>query len=397
MGMTSVLFAFVAICIGLMSTYFIYDRLSISTTSGRFFTIDGLRGYLAFFVFLHHSCIWYYYLGSGVWANPPNRVFVHFGQIGVSLFFMITGFLFFSKMLDSRKSGVDWLRLYSSRFLRLTPLYVFSMSLLFLVVFVVTRHEPVRPAGEVIVSILKWLAFTIRYGSSDINGMVSTNLINASVAWSLPYEWTFYIALPLVFAAIGGRTPLKYLLFSVLCMYAFGHMYFVNGFYWLFVGGMIAAVVVRLEAFKVFSASRFSSCIILFLLAFIVVRFSAVYDSPVAKTLLVIVFCLIAGGNSIFGLLESKVSRAMGEMAYSIYLLHGILLFVVFKFVIGFSVMKQVDVLQYWCIILVLTPVLIFLCGLTFSLVERPSMRVVNSLVGWIRGRKLAYVNKSSL
>lgn len=128
MGMTSVLFAFVAICIGLMSTYFIYDRLSISTTSGRFFTIDGLRGYLAFFVFLHHSCIWYYYLGSGVWANPPNRVFVHFGQIGVSLFFMITGFLFFSKMLDSRKSGVDWLRLYSSRFLRLTPLYVFSMS-----------------------------------------------------------------------------------------------------------------------------------------------------------------------------------------------------------------------------------------------------------------------------
>lgn len=65
------------------------------------------------------------------------------------------------------------------------------MGLLFLVVFIVTRDKPQVELSEIIFSISKWLFFTIRYGSPDINGLANTNLINASVAWSLPYEWTF--------------------------------------------------------------------------------------------------------------------------------------------------------------------------------------------------------------
>ncbi|MFC6337438.1 acyltransferase family protein [Pseudomonas karstica] len=80
--------------VALLSTHLIVNKLITPSSQGRFVTIDGLRGYLAFFVFLHHSCIWYYYLQSGVWALPPSRLFVHFGQMGVALFFMITGFLF---------------------------------------------------------------------------------------------------------------------------------------------------------------------------------------------------------------------------------------------------------------------------------------------------------------
>ncbi|WP_081602875.1 acyltransferase family protein [Pseudomonas poae] len=392
MEIIGVLFAFLAMLIALLSTYFISSRLSVSDNAHRFITIDGLRGYLAFFVFLHHSCIWFFYLKTGSWTNPPIRVFVNFGQVGVSLFFMITGFLFFSKLLDSRNSGVDWLRLYVSRFLRLVPLYFFSMGLLFLVVFIITRNNPPAELSEIILSISKWLFFTIQYGSPDINGLANTNLINASVAWSLPYEWTFYFALPLIFLAIGGKSSIKYLLLSALCMYGFGSLYFVNGLYWLFVGGMFAAIVVRLELFKAFSKSKRSSIIILLLLILVFIGFPSVYESSLAKMLLVAAFCLIAGGNSVFGLFKSKVSRTMGELAYSMYLLHGILLYVMFKLVFESTIISQISALKYCFFILALTPILVFICGLTFSLIERPTMKKVAVITDWLRGEKSTQV-----
>ncbi|MFZ1556937.1 MAG: hypothetical protein WAT38_12200, partial [Nitrospira sp.] len=42
-----------------------------ATSAARYSCIDGLRGYLAFAVFLSHSSIWYFYLRSGTWDVPP--------------------------------------------------------------------------------------------------------------------------------------------------------------------------------------------------------------------------------------------------------------------------------------------------------------------------------------
>jgi peptidoglycan/LPS O-acetylase OafA/YrhL len=61
----------------------------------RYASLDGLRGYCAFFVFLHHASIWYSYLHTNSWAAPPSHFYNHLGQSGVAIFFMITGFLFF--------------------------------------------------------------------------------------------------------------------------------------------------------------------------------------------------------------------------------------------------------------------------------------------------------------
>ncbi|EJM77236.1 acyltransferase family protein [Pseudomonas sp. GM55] len=380
--------AIVAVAFALLSTLAISSQLPPPSSHGRFLTIDGLRGYLAFFVFLHHSCIWYYYLQTGAWVAPPLRLFVHFGQVGVSLFFMITGFLFFSKIMDDRGRGVDWLRLYVSRFLRLTPLYFFSMILLFSIVGWVTKENQTDSFSELIGACLKWLGFTIYFGVPDINGFPGTYVVNAGVTWTLPYEWTFYMALPLIALAIGVWPPVKYLLLSVLSMYAFGYLYLAGSFYWLFLGGMVAAILVRFESFRAVAVSRWATLIVLVLAVYVVTMYPSVYDYVQAKFLLVIVFCFIAGGNSIFGVLNSKVSRVMGEMAYSIYLLHGLVLFVAFRLVIGASLGKALSPSQYWGVIVTLTPVLILICGLTFRFIERPAMKMTGPLTDWIRAKK---------
>ncbi|SDU99382.1 Peptidoglycan/LPS O-acetylase OafA/YrhL, contains acyltransferase and SGNH-hydrolase domains [Pseudomonas mucidolens] len=373
--------------IALLSTNLIVNKLVAPSAHGRFVTIDGLRGYLAFFVFLHHSCIWYYYLQSGVWALPPSRLFVHFGQIGVALFFMITGFLFFNKLLESRGRKVDWLRLYISRFLRLTPLYLFSMALLFLIVWVLTRDGLVQPIDEILIGGLKWIGFRV-VGAPDLNGLLGTRYISAGVTWTLPYEWFFYLFLPVIALAIGLRPPFRYLFLAVLAVYVFEVYGYRYDFGWLFLGGMGAAFLVRYDRFNAFAVSRLATCIIVGVIVFVVTRYPTIYVGFEPKLLLMIVFCLIAGGNSIFGLLKLKVSRAMGEMAYSIYLLHGILLFVIFKFVLGSVSASQLTFLQYWGVIVLATPVLIFVCALTFRFIERPAMRSVDTLTGLIRAKK---------
>jgi tRNA A-37 threonylcarbamoyl transferase component Bud32 len=77
--------------------------------------IDGLRGYLAFGVFVHHSIITWIFLRTGVIDFPPSNFYSMLGQGSVALFFMITGFLFWSRLLAQGRNH-DWLAFGVSRF-----------------------------------------------------------------------------------------------------------------------------------------------------------------------------------------------------------------------------------------------------------------------------------------
>lgn len=39
----------------------------IQTPKERISTLDGLRGFLVIAVFVHHSCIWFFYIKTGKW------------------------------------------------------------------------------------------------------------------------------------------------------------------------------------------------------------------------------------------------------------------------------------------------------------------------------------------
>src|SRR4051812_45213259 len=115
MDPVSFLPALVALIIALLSTKLISYLFKFEPEPVKHLSIDGLRGYLAFFVFLHHSAIWYFYLRASVWTLPPSHLYTHFGHSGVALFFMITGFLFFLKLIEARTKPIDWIKLYVAR------------------------------------------------------------------------------------------------------------------------------------------------------------------------------------------------------------------------------------------------------------------------------------------
>ena len=103
--------------------------------SSRFESLDGLRGFLAISVFFHHFAVTYHWKIHGIWTKPPPEIYyLNYGKVGVAIFFMITGFLFISKISKSNEK-IDWPKLYESRFFRIVPLYLFALALISLIVF----------------------------------------------------------------------------------------------------------------------------------------------------------------------------------------------------------------------------------------------------------------------
>jgi peptidoglycan/LPS O-acetylase OafA/YrhL len=375
----------VALLVVMMTMSALVRMFGAPAIQGRFASIDGLRGYLAFFVYLHHSSIWYFYIHTGLWKKPPSNLYVHFGQDSVILFFMITGFLFFSKLLNGKEKPLDWNNIFISRLLRLTPLYFFVIFLLLIVITFVSHLSLNEPIEKIIIEITRWISFSIP-GAPDINGIKNTWLILAGVVWTLPYEWFFYISLPILARLMNVKVSNMYIVFSFVGSGIILRLWHPDYLRLLpFMTGMITAVLVKSDLFKRIALKKSSSFIILSCICVVVMFYSEAYGI-IPIILLSISFALIAGGNSIYGLLLSPVSRALGEITYSIYLLHGITLFIIFTFILGINNAKVLSPIHYWLLVICISPIIILFSFCTFRIIERPALRSTKKITVWLQG-----------
>ncbi|MBN9383516.1 MAG: acyltransferase [Chitinophagaceae bacterium] len=361
--------------------------LGIKPAEGRFASIDGLRGYMAFFVFLHHSCIWYLAMHGYGWRPPPSNLYSQFGSTSVAVFFMITSFLFFSRLLQARKGDMDWLKLYVSRGFRIMPLYLFALLIVLIIVAILSHFTLHEPTGKVIVEIFQWLAFI----KADINGISPTWLIIAGVIWSLPYEWLFYFALPLLGLLLSMRISFLVWVFAMAGFFFF--FYVILTFYTSggilnhllpFLSGIAAAFLVKIPQVRALASGPAASvCIALCLIAG--VGWFKSLDEVAPFLLVSVSFVGIACGNSLFGILTHSLSRTLGQISYSIYLLHGIVLFVTFNWILGFQRAAQFSPLLHWGIIAVCAVGVVTICSLTYYFIERPGMDAASAATKKLR------------
>jgi peptidoglycan/LPS O-acetylase OafA/YrhL len=362
------------VLLALATMYLIGKTIRLHSPKGHYASIDGLRGYLAFFVFLHHSAIWYFFLRFHQWGSPPSRIYSHFGPTSVALFFMITGFLFFSKLLNARSGTMDWLKLYVSRVFRILPLYLVAMLALFTIVAILSGFMLHEPVFYLVAQLFQWLSFM----EPDVNGINATRLILAGVVWSLAFEWLFYFSLAILgYSLFKIKTPVNvliftgiFLLFFIIVIYQF-YPYLALQRMSPFLGGIAAAFLVRNPTLRRLAATKMASVLILLLLVMAVTFFATVYEIP-SLICISLAFIIIACGNSLFGILTHNTSRLLGQISYSIYLLHGVLLFVAFRFVLGFPAASHFSPVLHWSIIAICGISLVIVCSFTYRFIELP-------------------------
>jgi peptidoglycan/LPS O-acetylase OafA/YrhL len=161
----------------------------------RFPLIDGLRAIAVLSVVLVHAAT----LQGGAGPSLGGRLLAHL-NIGVTIFFLISGFLLYRPFIAHRGGGplAPELAQYAKRrFLRIYPAYWLALSALVLL-----------PGVVGIVNGEWWMQYGLidtlpLHGGSGCVGSFGCGLAHT---WSLVVEVTFYACLPLYALAVGRLT-----------------------------------------------------------------------------------------------------------------------------------------------------------------------------------------------
>ncbi|HII4350303.1 acyltransferase family protein [Enterobacter sp. KB-221C9] len=340
--------------------------------NGRYESLDGLRGLAALSVAIHHSFFFFGYAKYGKWTidyiggGYPQIIIDYLGKGSVSVFFMITAFLFWGKILGN-SDAVNWRGFYIKRFFRIVPLYLVTVCLS--IAYVIATIKTPFTLFPYIRDSFYWLTFDF-FGTPNINGYPLSKSIVAGVFWTLSYEWMFYFMLPVlsVFAVSKKSSSLLlWLMFGVMAfIYWFGiginrwaqaHVLcFIIGAACAHMYKFYPALIIRLKspAFSVIAVASLGVC---------VYGFDAPY-SHIPTILIGITFFIVSCGNCIFGVLRLKTMKMLGAISFSVYLLHGITYTVLFSTMIksGFS---------FHVAIAITIPVIIALSTISYLFIER--------------------------
>ena len=180
-----------------MTSYF--SRL-FSRPSQNYKPIDGIRAIAVLWVIIFHAWLFQYNdftsVGDRIFENP-FLIWISKGDLGVDLFFVISGFLIGSILFKEfkKRNRLNFKKFYVRRVLRLLPVYVFAMII-----------------GLYFIEGDSWK-------SAWSNLLYINNYVRGSYmgwTWSLAIEEQFYIVIPFLIAFVLPLFKRKVIPFAVL-------------------------------------------------------------------------------------------------------------------------------------------------------------------------------------
>lgn len=336
-------------------------------------SISGLRSFLAIIVLLSHSTHYLYSMKSEWIYNATYKeifgignVYLNLGKLGVLMFFMISGFLFYRIIY---KEKLDTLKLFKKRILRIVPCYWFSMLL---IVIIGSFYYTTDINLQSLIQLIRWALFIGNYSIGEIN----TSHINAGVDWTLKIEWMLYISLPFIFIITRGKSNRCkdiVILLSILAIFILSFMIrLYAGIYTDprpvlgFASGLLAFRY--MHKFTRVTENPLSGLIaaLCIIISFPLGSYALFYMAMVL--LCTISFLIISSGNSIYNILSNKTMVSLGEVSYSIYLLHGIILFLMTKVMSGVVIYSFTEVFLFNLSLILITA---YTSKITYLKIER--------------------------
>lgn len=332
--------------------------------NSKFNNVDGLRSFLALFVVFNHYMNSYNYFTTGEWSSQELALFSLFGSIGVGMFFLITGFLFGFKLFKEKFNIKDF---FISRIRRIIPLYIFSVFLVIFVVFYINDFNINQNIQNLVISISTWFSFNF----VDFLPINNDNRVFSiqSVYWTLKWEWIFYFSLPMLFFIKTKLFKNKFVFIILLLLVTF---LLKLTFVFIFLLGILSAII-HLENIQI--NKMILNIVGLISIAIVFYKYNSVYAS-LPSFLLFLFFLSIVISNNLSFLLNLKIVRFFGTISYSIYILHNILLFLVF-YIYDKYINKIIEIssLEMWLIGLICLSITTIVSILTYIYIEHKFYR----------------------
>lgn len=303
----------------------------------RLFFIDILRGVAACMVIIQHL-----FESRSIWFHGFSSHYFQAGVFGVSLFFIISGFVITLSIEKAQSLFGFWIK----RFFRIYPLYIFCLMA---VVCIGLSHGGHFNLVKLLLNIFM------------INEPASMRIIGLS--WTLTFEVIFYILITgLVLTKLQSRLlSINYgLILLALILAVFKSNY--NAVVLIYLINFFTGGVCYLYYTKRIESKIFYGFIVFLLVSFIVINhygLAHVTDTAIgsraflprtsANILAVVSFCLALNLHSI-QIMRNRGLLYLGEISYSLYLMQSISLGLINNALTAFILTLIIATLTYYLI-----------------------------------------------
>ena len=268
-----------------------------ATQKQHFHTIDALRGIAAL------SVAWFHFTNAEFTEQfGAYRSSGAYGFLGVEVFFVISGFIIPFALYQARYRVQSFFRFFLRRIVRLDPPYLASIAMvLFTLWFSGTlpgRHPYHIAWGQVLAHL------------GYVNAFIGMSWLQMTY-WSLAVEFQYYVFVGLLFPLIALRdriaTPLILALFGAITWAGGGNVAFLPHYLPLFAIGILAFRRVSLKAPVLDTAAGLAASTVM---AWVV---NGVPEAIAAAAAAAIILWLE---------IDLPVLSFLGEISYSVYLMH---------------------------------------------------------------------------
>ena len=361
-----------------MLLFFILKLIKMKSLNSKYLSrIDHLRFIAATFVVFVHS---YSAFGGG---NSDN-IFIKFmlsGDTGVTLFLVLSGFLF-TIISDGGKKNIEYKKFIFNRFIRIFPLlsiaWITSMSL---------------SRGTATFSD----AMTVLLFS---NLQTSPLLAHFGQTWTIAVEFQFYLIFPFL-ALFLNRYGVKYIIYLSLFWLMWRTMIVT-----IYGGTLVGDGYLNNHYYYLTMLGRFDQLLIGMIFGYLYINYSDKFKNPlfmILSTALVFISLLAFRGESLWYIptpyvtslsyvegvvwgifILSYLSAAinipqiidyslskLGEVSFSEYILHGVVLYS-FKKEFGILNLMENQNINAIMNFLILFPIVILFSKICFELIEKP-------------------------
>ena len=331
--------------------------------------ITGLRGLAALMVVYAHAVSWF---------SLPLKINFS-GEIGVMIFFSLSGFLMAYLYIGKNFSALDVTNYAISRFSRIAPAY---LVILFLSYIIYTHIDPNFIYEISSKNILRHLLFSG----------------NVSVFWSITPEVEFYFLFVIIWAAASRYTTrfdivgILFLVIGSVLILSYRDVFpgtFIGGKLHYFLFGVIAGVI--RSSIKTTQDKKSITALHAVLIGLMIVMESGLLPLPFLsnKEFYSSILTAVVGAVLVFSftfpsaiaklLFENKFIVFCGECSFSIYLLHMPVIYL-FQRLLPEKSNDLVSISLQIIFLVIFSVIVLIVSWLNFHLVEKPGAQLIKTM-----------------
>lgn len=359
--------------------------------------LNGIRFFAAFLVVVHHI-----EQLKGLYRLPNmchNKTFEIIGGLGVTLFFVLSGFLI-TYLLFAEKDllgTIDVKSFYVRRILRIWPLYFLIVILsFFLLPQIQQLNFPVYSQSlpkEFANKLLLFIVFL-----PNVAMLIYPPVPFASQAWSIGVEEQFYLLWPLLmkffrnsllvlFSVIIFYWFMEILLYTILWYEKDGSFHdkaiFLKNFLeytrinCMAIGGIGSYIVFKKKSFLIYLYSRATQIIVwisLLLLTIFAVNIPYVNNEVYSILFLVIILNLATNSKSIISF-NNDFFEYLGKISYGIYMYHPLAIVITIVVFMGLKSKTQFELYHNFLIYSASILITILFSSVSYEFFEKSFIR----------------------